>query len=163
MSGKWQEDGKRWDVGVGAALVHAGKALLVRQTYGGAKGKWVLPGGFAAHDELLDEAAARELREETGVEGVAEGVIGVRTRYRPEGGAVYVIFKMRLVSGTPQADNFEVDAAQFFTAEEVAALPNIMESMRQAALAALRADGPGLIETHCDGQSGPSYKLFALP
>ncbi len=163
MFGDKLSDDKRWDVGVGAALVHEGKVLLVRQTYGGAKGKWVLPGGFASHEELLDAAAARELREEAGVEGVAEGVVGVRTRYRPNGGAVYVVFKMRLVSGTPQADNFEVDAAQFFTAEEIAALPNIMESMRQAALAALRAEGSGLIETHCEGQSGPDYKLFVLP
>ncbi|GAB4444119.1 MAG: hypothetical protein Kow00120_13740 [Anaerolineae bacterium] len=162
MFGDRNEKRKQWDVGVGAALVHEGAVLLVRQTYGPAKGKWVLPGGFANHDELLDEAAVRELREETGVEGAPLGVIGVRTRYRPDGGAVYVVFKMRLVRGAPQADDFEVDAAQYFTEDELKALPNIAESMRQSALAALRADGPGLVETHCEGQSGPDYRLYAL-
>ncbi|MCZ7547055.1 MAG: NUDIX domain-containing protein [Anaerolineae bacterium] len=82
MFGDRDEKRKQWDVGVGAALVHEGAVLLVRQTYGWAKGKWVLPGGFANHDELLDEAAVRELREEAGVEGAPLGVIGVRTRYR---------------------------------------------------------------------------------
>lgn len=163
MFGDAGHDGKQWDVGVGAALVHESRVLLVRQTYGAAKGNWVLPGGYASHDELLDEAAARELREETGVEGEALGVIGVRTRYLPKGGAVYVVFKMRLVDGEPKPDGFEVDAAQYFTADEVAALPNISESMRRSALAALRANGPGLVETECPGQSGPNYHLYTLP
>ncbi|MCZ7547056.1 MAG: hypothetical protein M5R40_27625 [Anaerolineae bacterium] len=55
-----------------------------------------------------------------------------------------------------------MDAARFFTEDELKALPNIAESMRQSALAALRADGPGLVETHCEGQSGPDYRLYAL-
>lgn len=46
------------------------KLLLIRRAYPPHKGKWALPGGFVNMNESLDEAASRELLEETGVSGV---------------------------------------------------------------------------------------------
>jgi 8-oxo-dGTP diphosphatase len=46
------------------------KVLLVKRDLAPFKGKWAIPGGFVRVDENLENAAKRELEEETGVKDV---------------------------------------------------------------------------------------------
>src|SRR3982751_1016528 len=46
------------------------KVMLIQRALRPFEGKWALPGGFVRTDETLDEAARRELEEETGLRNV---------------------------------------------------------------------------------------------
>jgi 8-oxo-dGTP diphosphatase len=44
--------------------------LLIQRKFPPYQNKWALPGGFVDMDETLEEAVARELKEETGLTGI---------------------------------------------------------------------------------------------
>ncbi|MEN0005389.1 MAG: NUDIX domain-containing protein [Bacteroidota bacterium] len=46
------------------------KVLLIQRAHAPFEGQWALPGGFVDMDETLEQAALRELEEETGVKDV---------------------------------------------------------------------------------------------
>jgi len=136
---------------------------MVRHTYGEKKGRWALPGGYATHDERLDQTVVREVREETGVEAEVVDVIGLRTRYTEQGGAVFVLFRMRLRGGVPVPDGMEVDRAAYFSAAEIAAMGDdeLLLVSRNAVLAALNG-GDGLLEDERFPERGETYRGFLL-
>lgn len=70
----------RVEVCVGAIAVLDGNLLLIRRATEPGRGKWSVPGGRVEPGELLAEAVVRELREETGLEGVCGELVGVVER-----------------------------------------------------------------------------------
>lgn len=63
--------------GVGAVVWKGGAVLLVKRANPPRAGSWSLPGGKQHAGETVDEAASREVREETGVEIDIIGVAAV--------------------------------------------------------------------------------------
>ncbi|MFQ5485122.1 MAG: NUDIX hydrolase [Desulfobacterales bacterium] len=54
-------------VAVGAFVFHHNRVLLVQRGAPPSKGKWAIPGGSVELGETLQEAAEREIMEETGI------------------------------------------------------------------------------------------------
>ena len=54
----------------GLDVEHDLKIMLIQRGVKPYKGEWALPGGFVKLEESLEEAALRELKEETGVEEI---------------------------------------------------------------------------------------------
>src|SRR5215469_16983833 len=67
---------ERPEVCVGAVALDGDRVLLVRRGQRPAAGRWSIPGGRVEAGETLAEAVVRELREETGLEGVCEALVG---------------------------------------------------------------------------------------
>ena len=55
--------------------------LLAKRAFEPAKGEWGLPGGFMELNETLNEAAVRELKEETNLDGIVTGIISTCSHY----------------------------------------------------------------------------------
>lgn len=60
-----------------SALVHENKILLIKRNKPPFQGLWGLPGGKVQFGEHVDEAATREIREETGIESDFKSIKGV--------------------------------------------------------------------------------------
>ncbi|MDP6605815.1 MAG: NUDIX domain-containing protein [Dehalococcoidia bacterium] len=61
----------------GVVVEHDGRVLLVRRNHDPMYGRWSFPSGFVDSGEVVEEAAAREVREETGVEVWIDRLLGV--------------------------------------------------------------------------------------
>lgn len=82
-------EARRPVLAVSAAVFRGSRVLVAQRARGPGKGLWSLPGGSVEWGESLAEAAAREVREETGVEAEILGLAGQReVRMRDAAGAV---------------------------------------------------------------------------
>ena len=79
-------------------LLIDGRVLLVRHTYGTAKDRILLPGGYVQDGELPTAAAEREIFEETGVCAHADTLLAMQfTAFQ-----WCAVFRMKYVEGTPR-------------------------------------------------------------
>ncbi len=106
-------------VGVGAFLIRDDSLLVVRRTYGPAKGLWTIPSGYVEPRESVAQAVEREVREETAVAARVEALVGVRNRVSATTNDTFLIFAMAYESGEPRPDGEEVSEAAFRPLEDV--------------------------------------------
>jgi ADP-ribose pyrophosphatase YjhB (NUDIX family) len=91
-----------------------GEVLLVRRARHPMKGMWCLPCGFAEKDEQIEQAALRELEEETHLQGkVVRLLDAVTARNYFYGNLVMITFEVGGVTGTP-APGDDAEEVGFF-------------------------------------------------
>jgi 8-oxo-dGTP diphosphatase len=100
-----------------AAVIRGGQVLLVRRANPPDRGLWGFPGGKIERGETIEQAALRELREETGISAEAGTVFtAVDAMDRAETGelrAHYVLIAVlcHWTSGEPRAGDDALEAA----------------------------------------------------
>ncbi|WLR50442.1 NUDIX domain-containing protein [Bacillus tianshenii] len=111
--------GNVW-IAVAGFVVEDEKVLVVKKRYSGLKGKWSLPAGFVDEGETMDEAALREVKEETGIECEITGLSGIRTGVIQDTiSDNMVIFSMKAVGGQLQPQLTELFEAAFLSPEQL--------------------------------------------
>jgi ADP-ribose pyrophosphatase YjhB (NUDIX family) len=118
-------------IAVGVAVFRDDALLLVRRVMEPGRGKWALPGGWVDVGQDPREAAAREALEEAGIVVEVGEVVEAFLNPPADGGALFLLFAGRWISGEPTADD-DADDAGFFTRD---ALPPLAFASTSAAVA----------------------------
>jgi ADP-ribose pyrophosphatase YjhB (NUDIX family)/SAM-dependent methyltransferase len=93
-----------------------GEILLVKRANQPMRGMWCLPTGFAEVDEDIEEAALRELKEETGIEGEISTLVDVSTsRNWFYGNLVMITYLLRNPEGEPMPGDDAAEVRYFST------------------------------------------------
>ena len=158
-----------FSIGCGAVVIRDGKALLVQRGINPGRGSWQIPGSYVEADEDVADAAVRECLEEAGVTAEVVDVLGFRHSIGGQGSAggpstnIYVVFRLRPVSGEPTSDGEETLAAGYFSLEEIERMERVQSLPRWAIQRALEG-GTGFVEAHRAADlTRPGWALFGVP
>jgi ADP-ribose pyrophosphatase len=115
-------------VGVGAITIHRGRILLVKRGIEPSRGLWAIPGGTLNLGETLQECAAREILEETGITIKVGKCLYVFDFFEYDDNRkikfhfVVVDFAGEYISGQPKAAD-DAEEARWLKPEELNKLP----------------------------------------
>ncbi len=98
---------------VDGVVVHAGKLVAIRRRYPPFKDRYCLPGGVVGEGERTEDAAVREVEEETGLRTEVMGLIGVYSdpARDPRGHTISVAYALREMGGDLRAGDDARDLA----------------------------------------------------
>ena len=146
-----------WGQSVTGILLHEGRVLLARHTYGNGKGRLIVPGGYVEHGETPQHALVREFLEETGITVEPENIIGIRFNVHDW----YIAFRAKYISGVPESDHDEnsevlwVDIEEALVREDV---PDLTKKLIQSAV----SDKEGLQFTEYESTSLTPFSFYSI-
>ncbi len=97
---------------VDVAVTDGRRVVLVKRGRDPFKGRWVFPGGFVDYEETVEDAAVREVMEETGLKVSLKAILGVYSNpdRDPRGHNMSVVFVGRVIEGEPVGGDDAVEA-----------------------------------------------------
>ncbi len=117
---EWQKSVEWVGVVAGCVLKEDGKYLLVQEKQAKVYGLWNVPAGHVDKGEAIEQAAVREVKEETGLNIKLGGKIGLYHEGIPK--PVMHIFSADITGGDLHVQEDEILDAKWFTYAEVQAL-----------------------------------------
>jgi ADP-ribose pyrophosphatase YjhB (NUDIX family) len=103
-------------VGVGVLAERRGKLLLVKRNHEPRFGEWSFPSGYVDAGEVVEEAAVRETKEETGLDVRIDRLLGA---YSTAGERVIFLAYAARVSGGRIVVGEECQDVRFFDPERL--------------------------------------------
>ena len=120
-------------VAVGVVSARDGRLLLVKRNHEPKLGEWSFPSGYMDAGEVLEEGAAREVKEETGLDVRIDRLIGA---YSDAGRRVIFLPYAATIVGGELAVGPECQAVEFF---DLDALPGLAFDHDDEVIAAWRS------------------------
>ena len=99
---------------------HKDNILMVKRDIEPMMGRWSFPSGYVDRGEVVEEAAVREVREETNVEARLDRLLGV---YSAQAAPVVLIAYAARVSGGIAEAGDETQAVGWFPSDDLPPLP----------------------------------------
>ncbi len=115
--------GGRPEICVGAIAIDGDRILLVRRGTGPGMGRWSLPGGRVEAGEAVAAAVVRELREETGLNGVCGPVVGWVEQMSVEHHFVILDFWVAILDDGPPIAGSDADEAAWVDLASLDSVP----------------------------------------
>lgn len=113
----------------GGLLEKDGKFLLVNARVGAPKGLWNIPAGRVDEGEVVEEAAVREVKEETGLDVRIEGLVNVfhrPTNNVADKNIIRVNFKMKIIGGDFNYPKDEIAEAKWLSVKKIQTMEDSM-------------------------------------
>lgn len=109
---------------------HGGRVLLQQRAIEPGLGKWTFPGGFLEMGETPDAGAARETKEEVGLDVNITALHGVYSR--PHVGIALIVYRGTSESDAAIVGDFESMAVRWYTLDEIPWAELAFETTEQA-------------------------------
>lgn len=152
-----EKENTNWGQSVTGVVIRDKKVLLARHTYGGGKGKLIIPGGYVEHGETPQDALVREYLEETGVRVEPGDIIGIRFNMHDW----YIAFRAEYVSGEPASDYDENSEVLWVDVEDALVRQDVPDLTKKLIQSAMSGDS-GLRITDYESTSHPPFSLYCV-
>jgi 8-oxo-dGTP diphosphatase len=111
---------KKPSLSVDVIVTDGERVVLIKRGRDPFKGSWAIPGGFVEYRETVENAAIRELSEETGLYAELVDILGVYSSpdRDPRGHTISTVFIAQYSKGEPRGAD-DADEASWFKISEV--------------------------------------------